>query len=125
MFKHSVLALAVLAAGCTTIAYEGSPRPDNEIAVIESDRTLVSTIDGKEVAYSGGNFATFKVLPGEHTVGVTLNDIKATPRRTSKKPLLVTFRADAGKAYVTRPVYDGGLWRPEIVPKEMPDEKAK
>jgi hypothetical protein len=107
--------LAVLISGCTTIAYEGSSRPDSEVATIESERTHVTTIDGKEVPYSGANFAKFKVLPGEHTIGVALNDTSMS--RTAKRPLSVTFRAEAGKTYLTRPVYSGNLWRPEIVEK--------
>lgn len=46
---------------------------------------------------------TFKVLPGEHTIGVKLNDTSAYPgTRFSKNALPVVFSAEAGKAYVTR-----------------------
>lgn len=102
--------------GCTTTTYEGRARLDSEVATITSDRTLVTSIDGKEVPYSGGNFATFKVLPGRHTIGVQLNDTGRYPRtRYSKEALPVVFSAEAGKVYVTRPVYkSGNKWHPEI-----------
>lgn len=107
------LASAAVLAACTTVAYDGASRPDSEVATISSERTLVSTIDGKPVPYSGGNFAKFKVLPGPHVVGVTLNDTGLN--RISKKPLEVRFNAEAGKAYITRAVYNDRQWHPEIV----------
>lgn len=106
------VAAASLVSGCTTVTYDGAPRPDSEVATITSERTLIATIDGKDVPYSGGNFATFKVLPGEHTIGVQLNDVDA--RRVSKKALPVVFSAEAGKSYVTGPVYNGPTWRPLV-----------
>ncbi len=119
--KHLRVAYLIPAfafTACTTVAYEGASRPDSEIAIISSDRTLVSTIDGKSVPYSGANYAKFKVLPGPHTIGVTLNDTGYYPQiRVSKAPLEVRFNAVAGKTYVTRPIYTDKLWRPEIVEK--------
>ena len=115
--KPSLLAAAVFfVSGCTTTAYEGPSRLDSEVATITSERTLITSIDGKEVPYSGGNYATFKVLPGKHTIGVKLNDAGAYPRiRYSKDAFPVVFLAEAGKVYVTRPVYkSGNTWHPEI-----------
>ena len=120
------LLAACLTTACTTMAYEGSPRPDNEIAKIESDRTLVVTIDGKKVPYSGGNFASFKVLPGAHTLTVTLNDTTTYPRtRYSPAPLPITFFAFAGKTYVTRPHYSCTSWHPGVLEKPDPDLTSK
>lgn len=109
---------AVVLSACTTVAYEGPKRPDSELATIESDRTMVVMIDGKKTPYSGGNYASFKVLPGERTLAANLNDHSAYPRaRTSTQPQSVLFTAEAGRIYVTRPVYDGPYWRLEVVEK--------
>ena len=113
------VAAAFLVSGCTTVAYEGAPRPDGEVATITSEGTLIATIDGKDVPYSGGNYATFKVLPGRHTIGVRLNDVGL--RRLSKIALPVVLSAEAGKAYVARPVYDGITWRPEVSERPAKD----
>jgi hypothetical protein len=77
---------------------------------------MIASIDGKAVPYSGGNFATFKVLPGVHTLVVKLNDnpVWVGHRRYSKVDLPVVFSAEAGKSYVIRPAYVGRTWSPEI-----------
>lgn len=120
MKRVGVAALAaVVLSACTTVSYEGPRRPDSEVATIESDRTVVVMIDGKKTPYSGGNYATFKVLPGDRTVAANLNDHSAYPRaRTSSQPLSVLFSAEAGKTYVTRPAYDGSYWRLEVIEKD-------
>lgn len=98
------------------MAYEGPAQPDSAVATITSERTMIASIDGKAVPWSGGNAATFKVLPGVHTVAVKLNDISVWMgrRRYSENDLTVVFSAEAGKAYIVRPVYVGKTWRPEI-----------
>jgi len=119
------VAAIFLVGGCTTVAYDGASRPDSAVATITSERTMIASIDGKDVPYSGGNFATFKVLPGEHTIGVKLNDTSAYPgTRFSKNALLVVFSAQAGKAYITRPVYNGSTWRPEISERTVQNASA-
>ena len=119
LLKPTAILATLLISACTTAAYEGSRKPDSEIAKIVSDRITIATIDGKDVPYSGGNYATFKVLPGNHTVGIALNDTSNYPRtRISTHPLTATFKADAGKTYIARPVYDDAKWSPEIVLKE-------
>jgi hypothetical protein len=119
------VAAAFLVAGCTTVAYDGASRPDSEVATIASERTMIAAIDGKDVPYSGGNYATFKVLPGEHTISVKLNDTSTYPgTRFSKNALPVVFSAEAGKAYVTRPAYNGNTWRPEISERTVQNASA-
>lgn len=98
------------------MAYEGPAQPDSGVATITSERTMIASIDGKAVPWSGGNFATFKVLPGVRTVTVKLNDnpVWVGRRRYSENDLTVRFSAEAGKAYIVQPVYVGSMWRPEI-----------
>lgn len=113
--KKLCLALAgsvFFLSACTTVVYDGPSRPDKETATLKSEGTLVVSIDGKTVPYSGGSFASFKVLPGPHVVEVELNDVLR--HRISHKPLQARFNAEAGKVYVTRGIYVGSQWRPEI-----------
>jgi len=108
---------------CTILAYDGPGQPDSAVATITSERTMIAAIDGKPVPYSGGNFATFKVLPGVHTLIVKLNDVPVLVghRLISEKDLPMVFSAVAGRAYVVRPVYVGKMWTPEIVEKPATD----
>nr|WP_298146889.1 hypothetical protein [uncultured Pseudomonas sp.] len=111
-----VIATSLVIGGCTTMAYERPAQPDSAVATITSEKTMIASIDGKAVPYSGGNFATFKVLPGVHAVVVKLNDIPlwVGPARYSESDLTVVFSAEAGRAYIIRPAYVGNTWHPEI-----------
>lgn len=110
--KLVIFLLVVSSIGCTTVMYEGNTRPDSEVATIWSHRTIVHWIDGKDV-----NGGAFKLLPGEHSITVKLNDgISFYPNiRRSKQYLTVLFRAEAGRTYVIRPSYSGSRWMPEVV----------
>jgi hypothetical protein len=110
----SALALLFLSA-CTTLMYEGLALPDAEVAIVRGDRMTIATIDGKAVPYSGGNYATIKVLPGPHTISARLNDVRGNSTRSSKFEPTLSFYAAAGRQYVIRPAYVNTNWRPEVI----------
>ena len=114
--KHFSCSFALLfLSGCTTLMYEGLALPDAEVAIVRGDRMTISTIDGKAVPYSGGNYATIKVLPGPHTISADLNDVRGNHTRTSKFEPTLSFYAAAGRQYVIRPEYVNTQWRPEVI----------
>ena len=100
---------------CTRVV---ANRPDvaaDQLALIKSKDTQVVEIDGKKVQYSGGNFAKFKILPGEHSVTIALNDVNGFVTRYCKYSQTVYFAAVAGHTYVTKPKYSGEIWHAIIV----------
>jgi hypothetical protein len=110
--KIITLLFVIHTTACTTVMYEGATRPDSEVATIMPKFTTVEMIDEKNVPGSGA----FKVLPGEHSVTVRLNDWSYQPRpRYSDQGITVMFQAEAGQTYITRPTYNGDRWAPEII----------
>lgn len=94
--------------------YEGAPRSDAELATIKSEGIIVIIIimevDGRKVPFSGGNFATLKLAPGERAITVRLNDV-ANKRIASTHPT-VAFDAKAGASDRVKLKYTGRLCRP-------------
>jgi hypothetical protein len=122
MIKKIIMSGLILCmAACTAVMYEGRKRPDSAVATIELIDTVVVMIDGKEVPLGGRNYSTIKILPGQHTATIKLND-KSHPNGVmiSIKGVTVKFRAEAGQTYITRPRYNEAnrsQWCPEIVSK--------
>lgn len=76
---------------------------------------LVS-VDGKPVPYSGGNFATIKVLPGPRTITARLNDVQGYRTTTSNAEPPITFTAVAGKRYAVQPQFlERQRWYPQVI----------
>jgi hypothetical protein len=105
-------------AGCAVQTYAGPRRPTQEVAVIETDGTQLTSVDAWRAARSDRKL---EVLPGPHALGVKLSD---DHRHTvagdgyhyfTRYSLFVCFVAYPGHTYLTRPVYSGRTWRPEIV----------
>jgi len=103
-------------AACTTAMYDGSPRPESEVATLVGDRMYLASVDGKPVPYSGGNFATIKVLPGPRTITARLNDVQGYRTTTSTAEPPITFTAVAGKRYAVQPQFvDRQRWYPQVI----------
>src|SRR5437762_418493 len=99
-----VLAVALLAAGCAT----SGPVPDATVAVIESNATVVDTIDERNVRDDGPGAASarFEIPPGRHTVEVSLQADRPASESTNARTIAVCFGALAGHSYLTRPVFE-------------------
>lgn len=108
--------LTVIMAACTTAMYDGAPRPDGELATLVGDRMYLVSVDGKPVPYSGGNFATIKVLPGQRTITARLNDAGPYRTVTSNAEPPVTFSAVAGRRYAVQPQFlERQRWYPQVI----------
>ena len=106
---------ALLASACTTALYSGPTRPASELAVLASDDSTIAEVDAVKTPYSGGNFAKFEVLPGEHAVGVSLNKVMGYGRYYATSLYTICLRADAGKTYRVRIEMQGYLWRAYMI----------
>ncbi|WP_041929495.1 hypothetical protein [Methylibium petroleiphilum] len=108
--------LTITMAACTTAMYDGAPRPDGELATLVGDRMYLVSVDGKPVPYSGGNFATIKVLPGQRTITARLNDAGPYRTVTSNAEPPVTFSAVAGRRYAIQPQFvERQRWYPQVI----------
>ncbi|HEX8699891.1 MAG TPA: hypothetical protein VF815_13695 [Myxococcaceae bacterium] len=110
-----IVAVALLGSACTTAMYNGPRKPSSELATLVSDDSVISSIDGVKTPYSGGNFASFEVLPGEHSIGVMLNEVGGGGTWYSNEPVTICLRAEAGKTYRVQIERQGVQWRPYMV----------
>ena len=118
MIRRALGACAAIAvAGCAPQLYDGPRRSNAETALLETDGTFITRVDGKHRgAYDDG-----RVLPGLRAVSVRLDDAHAQSamtdwvQRSSRRSVTVCFVARAGGDYVVRPSYAEGGWKPEIV----------
>ena len=113
--RRWMYASALLTSACTTAMYSGPRRPPSELAILASDDSTISSIDGVQTPYSGGNFGKFEVLPGEHSVGVSLNRVVGGGVYTADRPYTLCMKAEAGREYRVRIDMVGSLWRPYMV----------
>jgi len=71
----AMIALTVLLAGCATTndyvykLYPGPELDDSELAIVRLDGVYQMKIDG--MSFHWGDYATAKVLPGEHEIDFT------------------------------------------------------
>ncbi len=110
-----ILSAALLGSACTTALYTGPRRSSSEVATLLSDSSMISEVDGVKTPYSGGNFAEYEVLPGEHSVGVMLNDVSGNGRWYSDELYRICLKAEAGKSYRVQIERHGSQWRPYMV----------
>jgi hypothetical protein len=101
--------------------YDGPKRPSGEVALIETDGTVLSAVDGDATSAS-----KVEVLPGAHALAVKLDDVHRQNaastdgfRYFSDAPVVACFTARPGHAYQARPVYAGRRWRPEIIDETL------
>jgi hypothetical protein len=84
------------------------------------DFISIEEFDGRATNFSGGGiFHRLEVLPGEHSVGVTLVATESTGPLAgswlySKEPYTLCMKAEAGKEYVIRSERAGLVWRPRV-----------
>jgi predicted small lipoprotein YifL len=121
-FSRGLIVLFFLSslAACGVVVtnmYTGPQRPDTEVATLKSDRTRISKIDGKDTPFTGaGNNNVYKLLPGRHSISISLFDNTVSPLRASKEPMTVSIYAEPSATYITRPVYTAmNTWYPEVV----------
>ncbi len=106
----------LLASACTKRMYSGPLRPASELAVLASDDSVISELDGRKTPIEEyGNHTRFEVLPGAHSVGVTLNMSRGNTGYYSLVPYTVCMKAEAGKLYRVKIEVEGSLWRPYII----------
>ncbi len=103
---------------CTTTMYAGPSRPLAEVALIESEDTTITAIDGQRIdrVFRG----KYEVLPGVHVLAVKLNKVQSgvlsTTHYSSSGDLTVCFEAEAGTTYITLPRFgQNGRWQPQVV----------
>lgn len=109
-----IYAVAVLASGCTTALYSGPSRPSSEVVTFVSDDSVITQVDGKRLT-NGGNFWAYEVLPGEHAVGVQLNEVGYGYRWYSNELYTICLWTEAGKTYRVQIERHGNLWRPYMI----------
>lgn len=116
MNRILISAVALLASACTTAMYNGPRRPASELALLASDDSVISAIDGVQTPYSGGNYGKYQVLPGEHSIGVTLNRVVfGVGTYYADTPYTLCVRTEAGKEYRVKIEMAGYMWRPYMV----------
>ncbi len=106
--------LALLGVGCATSGH----RPSAAAAILGSSKTVVESIDERNVRAEGGNPANaqFEIPPGRHAIEVSLeSDSSVQHAATDPATITVCFNAVAGRTYLTQPIIEGSRWRPEIV----------
>jgi hypothetical protein len=114
--RSLALLMALAAAGCAAQTYDGPRRSSAEIAVVETDGTVIMAVDQIPV-----HFDKVEVLPGLRALLVRLSDdhpITASNDwtvRTSQEAISVCFVARPGHTYTARPVYAHKAWRAEII----------
>jgi len=135
-YQIAIMLLAVIFAGCaTTRIYEGAVQPPEKIAVIVTQATMtglghwtwpaIGDIDGKKtgktVIYdSMRRFKRFEVLPGKHTVSVSVVSMHHSGRGQYDQFFTnLSLEAKAGCVYCVKLVKKPGGrgWKPVIVEK--------
>jgi len=97
----------------------GPRRPFREVAIIQSTEVLIDSVDDIVVRdKAGGTTRRFEVLPGLHTLQVSLlasrNYVLFT--KTMRSGLVtVCVHAKPGHVYGVRPVITAKRWRPIVV----------
>jgi hypothetical protein len=99
-------------SACATAMYPGPRRPASELVTIETDRTLLPSIDGVATQRDSER-AAFEVLPGLHAMAVTLHDVSIN--RVTRRAQVLCFVGEAGHRYRIQPTYGGFVWHPELV----------
>jgi len=100
--------------------YEGTRRSSSEVAVIETDGTIIAQADDSPP----GDYDEIEVLPGLRVLSLKLSDHHPVNpnndwlRRTSQESVAVCFIARRGHTYTARPVYAGKTWRGEIIDQQ-------
>ena len=131
----SVMVLVMLLTGCFTKRYYKGPiRKQSEIAVIDTQATMahlgywiwpsISSIDGvgtgkSKIYDSMRRLKRFEVLPGKHTLRVTI--VSGSAERGTYTPYLkpLIFTALAGRGYVVQIIKDNQKgWKPVIIDRE-------
>lgn len=116
MRKILLCFVLILVSGCAATVnrqYNGPPRNQSEIAVLEHPDPLhsffiIEKIDGK---WRGtGLFDRYELLPGEHSITCSLHD----PTKRSRN-ITIYFRAEAGNRYVALARSDGKHWAMYII----------
>jgi hypothetical protein len=116
----SAVACSGLLVACTTAMYNGPRRQPHEIATLRSEDTRINYVDGKWVRDDAwaGNKAMYEVLPGWHSVGISLEVNKnyvIFTETTYSKTITLCLDAKVGHTYVTAPVVSADSWQPRIV----------
>ncbi len=112
--------LAILTgASCATQMYEGARRSSNEVAILQTDGTIMTAVDGRK----WGSNQDVAVLPGVRAISVRLKDVNryagpllGAELLSSTRSLTICFRARADHTYTVRPAYEQGQrWHPEVI----------
>lgn len=88
----------------TLVLYDGERKGRDKVAVIDlkSSRGLLTRID----SYDKGHFvikkAHVEILPGQHSVVVVYNAIRAHRTLVSESPVTLDFEAQAGHVYIVK-----------------------
>jgi hypothetical protein len=95
--------------------YEGARRPNDQVAFLGTSGISVDKLDGED----SSDGSRFSVLPGVHSLVVSLDDRYSAPtrfreHRLSGRPLALCFAASAGHSYVAKPTYEGKQWQPVL-----------
>jgi hypothetical protein len=116
--KYAPLALALVAGACAT---SGLPSGAN-VAIIGSEAAFVDTIDERDVRDEAAGVRTqarFEILPGPHTIEVSLDAGSFVAKANEgAKTIAVCFSAVGGHSYRAQPVFAQGRWRPEIIDED-------
>lgn len=103
-------------------AYDGPDLPLPQLAIlkpqvplqlraIDGDTTHAFDTSGKVVA----NDAQIMLLPGPHTLRLTLEGVQGVGTIRSRNALTATFVAEAGRKYIVRSGMSGQTWNPKVV----------
>jgi hypothetical protein len=117
----SSFGVIALASGCatTTLTYPGPPRPASEVAVFENSETSLDMLDGQTFTHiRSQNGERYDVLPGRHSLGVSLMIVSSGPYdadvERSSNTAIFCVDARPGHIYVLGHEGRGASWRPVI-----------
>jgi hypothetical protein len=110
----------LLVSACTKTLYDGPRRPPSEVALIEAVDSRITQLDGLPTSAN----SSIEVLPGEHSLGITLNTLTGEGYRFyTNEPYTICLKAEAGKAYLVHIEMKGWSWRPRV--RQRSDEVGK
>jgi hypothetical protein len=124
MIKHCVpitasLVIALLSLSCTRVAYPGPRLPNESVATVQPDRTMLYEIDGAEVPEElARRRVDFQLSPGRHVIGIAVHDYHhgfLARRLVYSTGVKICLEAEAGRTYLARALVEGQRWQPEML----------
>src|SRR5258707_1147568 len=111
------LIIAALPLSCTRVAYPGPRRPNESVATVQPDGTMLYEIDRVVVPEElARRRVDFQLSPGRHVIGIAVHDYHhgfLVHRLVYSTGVKICLEAEAGRTYLARALVEGQRWKPE------------